>query len=179
MLVPSAGTVEYPGRILIMTSNYPERLDKALVRKGRVDLNLRMKKASAAITKEMYENFYDDTWPEHLSLAAANDFQHPTNVTATVPQLRALLGVSPFFTVICHHCMPPHCLQHYWHLQPEMSTAAHPCPVLLRHAAPDAAHPCPVAGSEPVPCLLSCHSSSLPLLPHWLYRKMLLSTPAS
>ena len=69
MLVSSAGTVEYPGRILIMTSNYPERLDKALVRKGRVDLSLRMKKASAAITKEMYENFYDDTWPEqHLAL---------------------------------------------------------------------------------------------------------------
>ena len=57
---PDAGTVEYPGRILIMTSNYPERLDKALVRKGRMNISLRMKKASAAITKEMYENFYDD-----------------------------------------------------------------------------------------------------------------------
>lgn len=29
------GNVENPGRIMIMTSNYPERLDKALVRKVR------------------------------------------------------------------------------------------------------------------------------------------------
>ncbi len=45
--------VENPGRIFIMTSNYPERLDKALVRKGRVDLFLEFKKASSAIIKEM------------------------------------------------------------------------------------------------------------------------------
>lgn len=45
--------VENPGRIMIMTSNYPERLDKALVRKGRVDLFLEFKKASSAIIKEM------------------------------------------------------------------------------------------------------------------------------
>lgn len=47
------GNVENPGRILIMTSNYPERLDKALVRKGRVDLFLEFKKATSGIIKEM------------------------------------------------------------------------------------------------------------------------------
>ena len=32
------GVLEQPGRILIMTSNHPEKLDKALIRPGRVDV---------------------------------------------------------------------------------------------------------------------------------------------
>ena len=31
------GVVDTPGRIFIMTSNHPERLDAALIRPGRVD----------------------------------------------------------------------------------------------------------------------------------------------
>jgi ATP-dependent 26S proteasome regulatory subunit len=34
------GVVETPGRIIIMTTNYPDRLDKALVRPGRIDMNI-------------------------------------------------------------------------------------------------------------------------------------------
>ena len=33
------GVVDSPGRILIMTSNHPEKLDPALIRPGRVDIN--------------------------------------------------------------------------------------------------------------------------------------------
>ena len=98
-LCPAA--VEYPGRIVIMTSNYPERLDKALVRKGRVDLSLRFKKASRAITEEMYENFFDEPWPRacspldyeytpaEVSAILYNNFDAPANavrdLTARVP----------------------------------------------------------------------------------------------
>jgi hypothetical protein len=32
------GVLEQPGRILIMTSNHPEKLDKALIRPGRIDV---------------------------------------------------------------------------------------------------------------------------------------------
>jgi len=35
------GILETPGRILIMTSNHPERLDPALTRPGRIDLKVR------------------------------------------------------------------------------------------------------------------------------------------
>lgn len=34
------GTIEIPGRIIIMTSNYPERLDRALMRPGRIDVKI-------------------------------------------------------------------------------------------------------------------------------------------
>jgi len=57
------GVLETPGRILIMTSNYPERLDKALIRPGRVDLMINFKKASRMIIVEMYESFFDAEFP--------------------------------------------------------------------------------------------------------------------
>ena len=36
------GVVDSPGRILIMTSNHPEKLDPALIRPGRVDIKLKL-----------------------------------------------------------------------------------------------------------------------------------------
>ena len=53
------GVLEVPGRILIMTTNYPEKLDKALIRPGRIDLILDFKKTTRATIMEMYKHFYD------------------------------------------------------------------------------------------------------------------------
>ncbi len=53
------GVLEIPGRILIITSNYPERLDKALIRCGRIDLNINFKKCDRKMMLEMISNFYD------------------------------------------------------------------------------------------------------------------------
>lgn len=53
------GTLEVPGRIIIITSNYPERLDKALIRPGRIDMHVHFKKFSKGMLKEMIEGFYD------------------------------------------------------------------------------------------------------------------------
>jgi SpoVK/Ycf46/Vps4 family AAA+-type ATPase len=53
------GVLEVPGRILIMTTNYPEKLDKALIRPGRIDLILDFKKTTRATIIEMYRHFYD------------------------------------------------------------------------------------------------------------------------
>jgi hypothetical protein len=53
------GSMETPGRIVIMTSNYPERLDSALVRPGRVDLTVRFGLASSATLAELYEKLLD------------------------------------------------------------------------------------------------------------------------
>ncbi len=52
------GVLETPGRILIITTNHPEKLDKALVRPGRIDVNIRFQHASRALIGEMYTNFY-------------------------------------------------------------------------------------------------------------------------
>jgi hypothetical protein len=52
------GVLETPGRILIITTNHAEKLDKALVRPGRIDVNIRFEEASCELIAEMYANFY-------------------------------------------------------------------------------------------------------------------------
>jgi truncated hemoglobin YjbI len=52
------GVLETPGRILVITSNYPEKLDKALVRPGRIDVKIEFKNASREFIREMVERFY-------------------------------------------------------------------------------------------------------------------------
>ncbi len=64
------GVLETPGRILIMTSNYPEKLDKALVRPGRVDVNICFKKCTHLTIVQMLNYFYDN-----LNTALIKDIQ--------------------------------------------------------------------------------------------------------
>jgi hypothetical protein len=53
------GTLEASGRILIVTTNFPERLDRALIRPGRIDMIVTFKNASRAVLQEMVSAFYD------------------------------------------------------------------------------------------------------------------------
>lgn len=53
------GVLETPGRIMVMTSNYPEKLDQALIRPGRVDVTAKFKKCSRVTVIEMVEFFYN------------------------------------------------------------------------------------------------------------------------
>lgn len=52
------GVLETPGRILILTTNYPEKLDTALLRPGRIDLIVQFKECNANQLKQMFEHFY-------------------------------------------------------------------------------------------------------------------------
>jgi len=52
------GPLEAPGRILVMTSNHPEKLDEALVRDGRMDIKLEMKPLSGECLKRMVQSFF-------------------------------------------------------------------------------------------------------------------------
>jgi ATP-dependent 26S proteasome regulatory subunit len=52
------GVLETPGRILIITSNYPEKLDKALVRPGRIDVRIKFDYATVNMIKDMMKHFY-------------------------------------------------------------------------------------------------------------------------
>jgi len=72
------GVLEVPGRILIMTTNYPERLDKALIRPGRIDLILDFKKTTRATIVEMYKHFYDlaDEVIEKTDMSGIADYQY-------------------------------------------------------------------------------------------------------
>lgn len=58
------GTMEIPGRMFIMTSNHPEVLDRALLRPGRIDLNVKFGYATRALIVEMYEAYLDAQFPK-------------------------------------------------------------------------------------------------------------------
>jgi len=52
------GTLEVPGRMVIMTSNRPEILDKALIRPGRIDVSVKFGYAKRDLIAEMYQSFF-------------------------------------------------------------------------------------------------------------------------
>lgn len=52
------GVLETPGRILIITTNYPDKLDSALIRPGRIDVNISFSFANSKMIMEMINNFY-------------------------------------------------------------------------------------------------------------------------
>jgi hypothetical protein len=53
------GTLEANGRIIAISSNFPERIDRALIRPGRIDMIVHFKKCNLAILNEMVTSFYD------------------------------------------------------------------------------------------------------------------------
>lgn len=54
------GILEQPGRILIITTNFPDKLDKALVRPGRIDMKIEFKKCSSKIIRDMLQFYYQE-----------------------------------------------------------------------------------------------------------------------
>jgi chaperone BCS1 len=52
------GIQETPGRIIVISTNHYSKLDKALVRPGRIDITHEMKKASRNVIGQMYDCFY-------------------------------------------------------------------------------------------------------------------------
>ena len=54
------GTLEIPGRIICISSNYPERLDEALIRPGRIDMVIQFKKCNKEIMVQMFNSFYSE-----------------------------------------------------------------------------------------------------------------------
>ncbi len=61
------GILETPGRILIMTSNHPEKIDSAILRPGRIDLMLKLGYCTPKTIKEMFESFYDKKFDINFS----------------------------------------------------------------------------------------------------------------
>lgn len=53
------GTLEANGRILVITTNFPERIDRALIRPGRIDMIVKFKPCNRAVLQEMVDSFYD------------------------------------------------------------------------------------------------------------------------
>jgi hypothetical protein len=58
------GTLESSGRIIAISSNFPERIDRALIRPGRIDMIVHFKKCNREILQEMLNSFYDRTFDD-------------------------------------------------------------------------------------------------------------------
>jgi hypothetical protein len=74
------GTLETPGRILIITSNYPEKLDHALIRPGRIDMIIEFEKAKHGYIQEMHECFYGTRLSDDIVQQIKEDLWTPAEV---------------------------------------------------------------------------------------------------
>merc|ERR1739848_110032 len=54
------GVMEMKGRMMVITTNFPEKLDSALIRPGRVDVNLKFGKCRPDDIVGIYKNFFDN-----------------------------------------------------------------------------------------------------------------------
>merc|ERR1712133_65202 len=74
------GVMEMDGRMIVITTNYPEKLDKALIRPGRIDMKVKFNKMTSKCILEMYEHFFELKAP--LSESKLPDFKwSPAEVT--------------------------------------------------------------------------------------------------
>ena len=60
------GIRETPGRIMIITSNHYEKLDKAFTRPGRIDVSLKMTNASVNTIKNVIRHYYHEEIPDDV-----------------------------------------------------------------------------------------------------------------
>ncbi|KAG5927188.1 hypothetical protein E4U42_002507 [Claviceps africana] len=72
------GVASQEGRILIMTANKPELLDEALVRPGRVDIQVHFENASASQAAEQFRVMYQGRAPQQL-VDEGNESDAPTD----------------------------------------------------------------------------------------------------
>jgi hypothetical protein len=60
------GIIEMDGRIIIMTTNQREKMDSALVRPGRIDLDLELRAPSRLLVAHIFRHMYKHLDMEHL-----------------------------------------------------------------------------------------------------------------
>jgi hypothetical protein len=96
------GVRETPGRVIVLSTNYPERLDEALMRPGRFDIIIEFSKHSCDVLRSHIEKFYEQPLTEAqwstLNVLALDKkwtpaevsqilFKHIHNMDATVTEL--------------------------------------------------------------------------------------------
>jgi hypothetical protein len=110
------GTLEANGRIIAFSSNYPERIDKALIRPGRVDMIVHFKNCTRSVLKEMVDSFYeqdveipdvpslDGKWsPAEAVRILFQNFGDPAAAVAELVSLnpKGLYGIEESTDIIC------------------------------------------------------------------------------
>jgi chaperone BCS1 len=76
------GVMEMDGRMLIITTNYPERLDKALIRPGRIDMKVKFGLCTADNIMQMYKHYFETELPTSFDRSRLqDDVYSPAEVT--------------------------------------------------------------------------------------------------
>ena len=57
------GVASHEGRVLVMTSNFPDKLDDALIRPGRIDMRIDFTRATRSQTVELFTRMYSPDTP--------------------------------------------------------------------------------------------------------------------
>ena len=60
------GVASHEGRVLLMTTNFPEKLDEALIRPGRVDMKVKFTNATRSQICELFTRMYSADTPASL-----------------------------------------------------------------------------------------------------------------
>jgi hypothetical protein len=90
------GVLETPGRILVITSNFPEKLDRAFVRPGRIDVQIEFGYAGLEFVLDMVNKFYTISYtledipaeiggvftPAEIMESLCTHFKHPRKALA-------------------------------------------------------------------------------------------------
>lgn len=88
------GVASHEGRVLIMTTNIPESLDDALLRPGRVDLQVQFTCSSKDQAKELFIRMYEgdqgrplhaDSKPVHDGTLVTDDKFPPSSASSSTP----------------------------------------------------------------------------------------------
>jgi len=87
------GVASHEGRVLVMTTNHPEKLDKALIRPGRVDMQIEFKNASRQQARDIFLRMYsDDVVAEQGAPDALADSEKSARQSSVLSLLTHLLG---------------------------------------------------------------------------------------
>lgn len=74
------GTLEVPDRVIIITTNHPEKLDPALIRPGRIDVSVEFKYASNLTIRDMFESFFNEKMDTKIISSLPNEKISPATV---------------------------------------------------------------------------------------------------
>ncbi|KAI1462442.1 P-loop containing nucleoside triphosphate hydrolase protein [Annulohypoxylon moriforme] len=78
------GVASHEGRVLIMTTNTPEQLDEALIRPGRVDLQVAFANATQDQARELFIRMYEGVAPQGSSSGGLENGAVTTTIKTTM-----------------------------------------------------------------------------------------------
>ena len=93
------GVASHEGRVLVMTSNFPEKLDDALIRPGRIDMRIDFTKATRSQMSELFTRMYSpDTPAQPVKIGAVAITAKPVGLANRAngkPTLPLAKGLAP------------------------------------------------------------------------------------